>query len=104
MIIFRKQYERSKLNGAGEIKDEELAALLGEAGALVERAGQGVKGDRSPVTMAEKIQISDTTKLVQKLIIELSKDIKKGRSTEKNRDKLKKAVVALRTSIENILD
>ncbi|MCR5356016.1 MAG: hypothetical protein K6E63_01295 [Lachnospiraceae bacterium] len=83
--------------------DEDLKALIDEAMALVERAGQGVKGERSPVTMIEKIQISDTTKLVQKLIMDIDRDVKKGRPYDKDREKLKNAVLALRTSIDNIL-
>jgi hypothetical protein len=102
MIIFKKQYDKT-VNTNVEA-DEELLSLLKEAELLVERAGQGVKSERAPLTIVEKVQISDTVKLVQKLIIDLSADIKKGRSTDKNRDKLEKAVVALKTSISNILE
>ena len=82
---------------------EELADLLDEARALVERAKEGVKSDRSPITLVEKIQINDTVKLVQKLMIVLIKDINRGRNTDKNEEKLKRAVEALKTSIDNIL-
>ncbi len=102
MIIFKKQYDKT-VNTNIEA-GEELRDLLNEAEALVVRAGQGVKSERAPLTIVEKVQISDTTKLVQKLIIDLNKDIKKGRSTEKSREKLEKAVEALRTSIINILE
>ncbi len=102
MIIFKKAYDKAG-NQDLTVADDELNALLEEAKSLVERAGQGVKSERSPVTMIEKIQISDTTKLVQKLIMDVTKDIKKGRSYDKDREKLEKAVIALRTSIENIL-
>ena len=102
MIIFRKQYEKT-LNTCAEAS-EELKALLDEAESLVKRAGEGVKSERSPLTIVEKVQISDTVKLVQKLIIDVTKDIKKGKSTEKNREKLEKAVTALRTTIMNILE
>ncbi|MBR6469083.1 MAG: hypothetical protein IKS84_01785 [Lachnospiraceae bacterium] len=104
MIIFKKQYEKARIGTAGIDSDEGLKALLDEAKALVNRAGQGVKGERSPVTMIEKIQISDTTKLVQKLIMDIDRDVKKGRPYDKDREKLETAVSALRTSIENILD
>ncbi len=101
MIIFKKQYEKNinTCKAAGEGP----GGLLDEAKALVERAGEGVKSDRAPLTLVEKIQINDTVKLVQKLMMDLSKDINKGRNTEKNEEKLKKAVAALRTSIDNIL-
>ncbi len=101
MIIFKKQYEKN-IN-AGMAAGEELADLLDEARALVERAGEGVKSDRSPITLVEKIQINDTVKLVQKLMIVLIKDINRGRNTDKNEEKLKRAVEALKTSIDNIL-
>ena len=101
MIIFKKQYEKS-IN-PGTAAGEELADLLDEARALVERAGEGVKSDRAPITLVEKIQISDTVKLVQKLMIVLTKDINRGRNTDKNEEKLKRAVEALKTSIDNIL-
>lgn len=101
MIIFKKQYEK-KINTDIEAV-EELRGLFDEAKALVERAGEGVKSERAPITLVEKIQINDTVKLVQKLMMDLSKDISKGRNTEKNEEKLKKAVDALRTSIDNIL-
>ena len=101
MIILKKQYEKS-IN-TGTMADEELSGLLDEAKALVGRAGEGVKSDRAPMTLVEKIQINDTEKLVKKLIMDLSKDISKGRNTDKNKEKLKKAVNALRTSIDNIL-
>lgn len=104
MIIFRKKYEDACANGAaGTGTDEGLNALIKEAEALIERSEQGVKSERSPITIVEKVQISDTTKLVKKLIIDTGKDIEKGRPTDKNREKLEKAVIALRTSIENIL-
>ncbi len=101
MIIFKRQYDRA--GKAMESADEELRELLNEAAMLVERAGQGVKSERSPVTIVEKVQLSDATKLVKKLIIEINRDISRGRPTDKNRDKLKKAVIVLRTSIDNIL-
>ena len=101
MIIFKKQYEK-KINSKMET-DVELSSLLDEAKSLVERAGEGVKSQRSPLTLVEKIQINDTVKLVQKLIIDLSKDISKGRKPDRNEEKLKRAVEALRTSIDNIL-
>ena len=102
MIIFKKQFERA--NAAGEENtDEELKALLEEAGALVARAEQGVKSDRSPITIVEKIQMSDTTKLVKKLMIDISADIKKGRPVDDKREKLIAASAALRTSIDRIL-
>ena len=102
MIIFKKQYEKT-LNTSVEA-NEELKGLLDEAESLVKRAGEGVKSERSPLTIVEKVQISDTVKLTQKLIIDVTKDIKKGKSTEKNREKLEKAVTALRTTIQNILE
>ncbi|MCR5001881.1 MAG: hypothetical protein K6A71_08815 [Lachnospiraceae bacterium] len=102
MVIFKRQYDKT-VNSNLEA-DEDLAALIREAESLVERAGQGVKSERSPLTIVEKVQISDTTKLVQKLIIDINKDIKKGRSAGKSREKLEKAVEALRTSIINILE
>ncbi len=102
MIIFKKQFEKT-----GKIKkegiDKETEALLEEAKSLVERAGQGVKSDRSPITLIEKVQMSDTTKLVKKYMIDLTKDIEKGRDMAGNADKLRKAVAALKTSIDNIL-
>lgn len=101
MIIFKKQYEKN-INTNTET-GEELGSLLDEAKALVKRAGEGVKSDRAPITLVEKIQINDTVKLVQKLTMDLSKDISRGRNTDKNEEKLKKAVKALRTSIDNIL-
>ena len=101
MIIFKRQYDKTV--NAGVEADEELRNLLDEAEALVRQAGEGVKSERSPLTIVEKVQISDTTKLVQRLIIDINRDIKKGRSVEKNREKLKKATEALRTSILNIL-
>ncbi len=101
MIILKKQYEKAK---AGDgIKEEEVKALLDEADALVVRAKEGVKSERSPITIVEKIQISDTTKQVEKLIIDISKDIRKQRPADKNCEKLKKAMIALKTGIENIL-
>jgi hypothetical protein len=102
MIIFKKQYEKT-LNTSVEAS-EELKSLLDEAESLVKRAGEGVKSERSPLTIVEKVQISDTVKLTQKLIIDVTKDIKKGKSTEKNREKLEKAVTALSTTIHNILE
>ena len=101
MIIFKKQYEKN-LQSKTPV-DGELSALLDEARALVERAGKGVLSERAPITLVEKVQISDTVKLVKKLIIELNKDIDRGRDTARNADKLKKAVTALKTSIDNIL-
>lgn len=101
MIIFKKQYERA--GRALETQDEELRSLLNEAAGLIERAGQGVKRERSPVTMVEKIQISDAVKLVKKLMIDIDRDMLKGRPVDKNREKLEKAVTALKTSIDNIL-
>ena len=68
MIIFKKQYDKT-VNTNIEA-GEELRDLLNEAEALVVRAGQGVKSERAPLTIVEKVQISDTTKLVQKLIID----------------------------------
>ena len=104
MIIFKKQYENVCLhNSENGPVNEELAALLREASELVSRAEQGVKSDRSPITLIEKVQIRDTTKLVQKLIIDINKDTAKGRNTDRNAEKLKNAVIALRTSVENIL-
>ncbi|MCR5407176.1 MAG: hypothetical protein K6E88_10370 [Lachnospiraceae bacterium] len=101
MIIFRRQYENA---GSGvNVADDELKELLDEAQAMVERAGEGVKSERSPITIVEKVQISDTTALVKKLIIDVNRDIKKGRSADKNTEKLKNAVLALKTSIDNIL-
>ncbi len=101
MIIFRKQYENA---GSGvNVADDELKELLNEAQAMVERAGEGVKSERSPITIVEKVQISDTTALVKKLIIDVNRDIKKGRPADKNTEKLKNAVLALKTSIDNIL-
>ncbi len=101
MIIFRKQYENA---GSGvNVADDELKELLDEAQAMVERAGEGVKSERSPITIVEKVQISDTTALVKKLIIDVNRDIKKGRPADKNTEKLKNAVLALKTSIDNIL-
>lgn len=101
MIIFRRQYEK---NGSGqEVADEGLKGLLNEAESLVKRAEQGVKKERSPITIVEKVQISDTTKLVKKLMIDINRDIKKGRPYDKNRVKLENAVLALKTSIDNIL-
>ena len=101
MIIFKKQYDKTVNTGVET--DEEVRLLLEEAKDLVKRAGQGVKSERSPLTIVEKVQISDTTKLVQKLIIDLTKDISKGRPADKNKEKLENAVKALRTSIDNIL-
>ena len=101
MIIFKKQYEKS--SEISTAIDGELSAMLDEARALIERAGKGVVSERSPITLVEKVQISDTVKLVKKLIIDVTKDIEKGRDTTKNADKLKKASKALRTSIDNIL-
>ncbi|MBR4719189.1 MAG: hypothetical protein IKP31_02975 [Lachnospiraceae bacterium] len=104
MIIFRKKYEEACASGvSGTGAAEELAVQIKEAEALVERSEQGVMSSRSPITIVEKVQISDTTKLVKKLIIDISKDIEKGRPTDSNREKLDKAVSALKTSIENIL-
>ena len=101
MIIFRRQYENA---GSGvNVADDELKELLNEAQAMVERAGEGVKSERSPITIVEKVQISDTTALVKKLIIDVNRDIKKGRPADKNTEKLKNAVLALKTSIDNIL-
>lgn len=101
MIIFRRQYENA---GSGvNVADDELKELLDEAQAMVERAGEGVKSERSPITIVEKVQISDTTALVKKLIINVNRDIKKGRPADKNKEKLKNAVLALKTSIDNIL-
>ena len=101
MIIFRRQYENA---GSGvNVADDELKELLYEAHAMVERAGEGVKSERSPITIVEKVQISDTTALVKKLIIDVNRDIKKGRPADKNTEKLKNAVLALKTSIDNIL-
>lgn len=101
MIIFRRQYENA---GSGvNVADGELKELLDEAQAMVERAGEGVKSERSPITIVEKVQISDTTALVKKLIIDVNRDIKKGRPADKNTEKLKNAVLALKTSIDNIL-
>ena len=101
MIIFRIQYENA---GSGvNVADDELKELLDEAQAMVERAGEGVKSERSPITIVEKVQISDTTALVKKLIIDVNRDIKKGRPADKNKEKLKNAVLALKTSIDNIL-
>ncbi|MBQ7482327.1 MAG: hypothetical protein IJT80_10685 [Lachnospiraceae bacterium] len=101
MIIFRRQYENA---GSGvNVADDELKELLDEAQAMVERAGEGVKSERSPITIVEKVQISDTTALVKKLIIDVNRDIKKGRPADKNKEKLKNAVLALKTSIDNIL-
>ncbi len=101
MIIFRRQYENA---GSGvNVADDELKELLDEAQAMVERAGEGVKSERSPITIVEKVQISDTTALVKKLIIDVNRDIKKGRPADKNTEKLKNAVLALKTSIDNIL-
>ncbi len=101
MIIFKRQYD--KIGNTKIEANEELKCLLDEARSLIERAGQGVKSERSPITLVEKIQISDTVKLVQKLSMELAKDINKGRNTDKNEEKLRKAADALRTSIDNIL-
>lgn len=102
MIIFKKQFD----NASGKVNEnisEELKALLESAGKLVKRAERGVVSDRSPITLIEKVQINDTVKLVKKLIIDINKDIDKGRNTDKNEEKLRNAVVALQTSIENIL-
>ena len=103
MIIFKKQYERVNAIKDEAIDDEGLRELLDEAHALVVRAGEGVKSERSPVTIVEKMQISDATKLVEKLMIDIAKDVKKGRPADKDCEKLKKAVTALKTSIDNIL-
>ena len=101
MIIFRRQYENA---GSGvNVADDKLKELLDEAQAMVERAGEGVESERSPITIVEKVQISDTTALVKKLIIDVNRDIKKGRPADKNTEKLKNAVLALKTSIDNIL-
>lgn len=101
MIIFRKQYENagSEVNAA----DEELKELLNEAQVLLKRAAEGVKSERSPITIVEKVQINDTTAIVKKLIIDINRDLKKGRPADKNKEKLKNAVLALKTSIDNIL-
>ena len=49
MIIFRRQYENA---GSGvNVADDELKELLDEAQAMVERAGEGVKSERSPITI-----------------------------------------------------
>ena len=104
MIIFRKQYEEARSrNKAENGTGEELKNLLEEADLLVKRAEEGVKSERAPITIVEKVQISDTTKLVKRLIIDINKDISGGRAAGKNREKLEKAIIALRTSIENIL-
>ena len=104
MIIFRKQYEEArKGKTADKGIDEELRNLLDEADALTKRADEGVKRERSPLTIVEKVQISDTTKLVKRLIIDINRDMEKGRAADKNREKLERAVTALKTSIENIL-
>ena len=104
MIIFRKQYEEArKGKTADKGIDEELRTLLDEADALTKRADEGVKRERSPLTIVEKVQISDTTKLVKRLIIDINRDMEKGRAADKNREKLERAVTALKTSIENIL-
>ena len=102
MIIFKKQYNDAS-GKANENIGDELKLLLETAGKLVKRAEQGVVSERSPITLIEKVQISDTVKLVKKLIIDIDKDIGKGRNTDKNEEKLKDAVVALQTSIDNIL-
>lgn len=104
MIIFKKKYRKAcEDNDRPAETDEMLITLIKEAEALVNRAEQGVKSERSPITIVEKIQISDTTKLVKKLIIDIDKDIKKGRPSDKNAERLKNAMAALKTSIENIL-
>ena len=104
MIIFKKQYEEaSKSEKACSTVDDELKSLIIEADTLVKRAQEGVKSERSPMTIVEKVQISDTTKLVKKLIIDINKDISKGKAVDINREKLEKAMTALRVSIENIL-
>jgi hypothetical protein len=104
MIIFRKQYEEARKGKTSDKGiDEELRNLLDEADALTKRADEGVKRERSPLTIVEKVQISDTTKLVKRLIIDINRDMEKGRAADKNREKLERAVTALKTSIENIL-
>lgn len=103
MIIFRKQYDKAKAEADNDIYDPQLKGLLEEAAALVSRAGEGVKSERSPLTIVEKVQIRDTTKLVEKLMIDINKDISRGRPADKNCEKLKKAMTALKTGIENIL-
>ncbi len=102
MIIFKKQYDNAS-ERINEDIDDGLKALLETADKLVKRAQKGVMSERSPITLIEKVQINDTAKLVKKLIIDIDKDIKKGRSTDKNEDRLRTAVVALQTSIDNIL-
>ena len=96
MLIFKKQYEKATSVNS---MNPEVAALVEEAKELVKLANKGVQKERSPITLIEKVQINDTVKLVEKLII----DISRGKKVEKNSDMLKKAVVCLKTSIENIL-
>ena len=102
MIIFKKKYEEAGRAADKDI-DEELKELMKKAGELVDRAGKGVLSERSPITLIEKVQINDTVKLVKKLMIDIDSDIKKGRDTGKDKEKLKNAVTALGTSIDNIL-
>jgi hypothetical protein len=103
MIIFKKQFEKVNTGDGAGIKEGPLFDLMNEAGELVKRADKGVVSERSPITLVEKMQINDTVKLVKKLMIDLDRDVKKGRDTDKDADRLRKAVTALRTSIDNIL-
>ena len=98
MLIFKSQYEKAKQKKNKELSPE-VAMKLEEAKLLVERANEGVLSERSPITLIEKVQVRDTTKMVEKLIIEFSK----GKDTKANLEKLDKAMTCLRTSIDNIL-
>ena len=95
MLIFRKSYDAAKTDNL----PEDVKLQIDEARELVERANKGVLSERSPITLIERVQISDTTKLVEKLII----DICRGKNIKSNSEKLEKAVICLKTSIDNIL-
>ncbi len=102
MIIFKKDYESVSKNYK-DYMDDELNELMDSAQKLVLRVEQGVQSERSPITLIEKVQINDTVKAVKKLMIDITKDLKKGRDVEVNKVKLGKALIALETSIEHIL-
>ena len=98
MIIMPGSYSRVDFSNNTKL-DEETLDKLKRAMELVSIAKKGVTIERGPLTLVEKSQMSDTTKMVEKIVI----DFYKGRDNEKNRKKLDNAIVALKTSIENIL-
>ena len=98
MIIFKGTYEKVNFDNNTTL-DPELINKLKEAMAIVEESKQGVTCNRSPLTLVEISQINDTTKALEKVII----DFYKGKATKKNRKMLDNYMVSLRTSVDNIL-